>query len=76
MTNNQPTRTVKASSRTHFFDVKTTQNGCKCLTITESRIKEKYRSQITISPEDALSLLAAIEQAVASLVAHRDITKE
>ena len=53
VTNNQPSRTLKPSSRTYFFDVKTTKAGGKCLNITESRIREKLRSQITVFPEAA-----------------------
>jgi hypothetical protein len=62
LTNNQPSRTIKATSRTYFFDVKTAQTGAMCLVITESRIKEKRRSQIIVFPEEVQAFVVDLRE--------------
>jgi len=66
-TNNQPSRTVKASSRTYFFDVKTAKDGDKYLVITETRLIDRQSAQITVFPEDAKVLLQAFQEVVRTL---------
>src|SRR5437867_1010955 len=53
MPNNEPSRTVKAATRTYFFDVRTGKDGRRYLNVTESRIKDQQRAQITVFPEEA-----------------------
>lgn len=67
LTHNGPSRTVRASSRTYFFDVRTGKDGGKYLVITESRIKEKRRAQITLFPEQAQPFLQALQSALSQL---------
>ena len=53
--NEKESLTVKAGSRTYFFDVQKTREGKPYLTITESRYmgkdQERERNTITIFPE-------------------------
>ena len=60
--NKQESRTLKAFSRTYFFDVKTAKAGGKCLVITESRLSEQQRSQITIFPETAQEFVLVLRE--------------
>jgi hypothetical protein len=56
-----------AACRTYFFDVKTSHSGGKFLIITESRIKEKQRSQIVVFLEAAQQFVQTIGDMVALL---------
>jgi hypothetical protein len=67
LSNNLPSRTLKASSRTYFFDVKTAQAGSKCLIITESRIKEKQSSQMIMFPQVAQQFIQTLADMVTLL---------
>jgi hypothetical protein len=60
--NNQPSKTLKAASRTYFFDIRTGMDGSRFLVITESRIKDKQRSQITVFPEEAPEFVRAVKE--------------
>jgi hypothetical protein len=54
------TKTVRGASRTYFFDVRRAQDGRPFLVITESRLREKQRVQITIFSEQAQEFLEAL----------------
>lgn len=60
--NNAPSRTVKASSRTYFFDVRTAADGRRFLNITESRLRDKQRLQITVFPEEIREFVVALQE--------------
>jgi hypothetical protein len=60
--NNEPSKTLKAPSRTYFFDLRTGLDGRRFLVITESRIKDKQRSQITVFPEEAPEFVGAVKE--------------
>ena len=63
--------TVKARSKTYFFDIRKTKNGKPYLSISESRLKtegkEQQRSTIFIFPEDAANLKNAFSEMVDKL---------
>ncbi len=67
MTDKDDSKTLKASSRTYFFDVKETKEGKRFLVITESRLKDKQRTQIAVFPEDAAEFLATVQGMVEKL---------
>ncbi len=67
MADQSASKTVKASSRTYFFDVKETKEGKRYLLITESLVKSNQRVQITIFPEDAQNFLAAVQQMISTI---------
>ena len=53
----ESSETIKAGSKTYFFDIRKTREGKPYLSITESRLKgengDRERSTIFIFPEDA-----------------------
>lgn len=57
-------KTLRAGSKTYFFDVKETTEGDPYLAITESRFKgedeERERSTIVVFPEQAEEFAAAV----------------
>ena len=59
-------KTLKAGSKTYFFDVKETKDGKPFLVITESRFKgegkERERSSIAVFPEYAQDFLQALQE--------------
>ena len=59
-------QTLKAGSKTYFFDVKETKDGKPYLVITESRFKgegdERERSAIVVFQENAQEFAEAISQ--------------
>ena len=61
------TKTVKGASRTYFFDVRRSKDGRPFLVITESRLKEQQRVQITLFPEQAQEFLQALAAVVTQL---------
>ena len=72
MTNQQDESTsVKAGSKTYFFDLKETREGKRYLVITESRFqgegKDHERVSIVVFPEHAQEFLVAIQQMVRKL---------
>ncbi len=62
VSSNAPSRTIKAASRTYFLDVRTTTDGRRYLNITESRLKDKQRLQITIFPEEVQAFVQALTE--------------
>ena len=64
-------KTVKAGSRTYFFDVKTTKDDKRYLVITESRFigegKDRQRSSIMVFPEDASEFADAVREMTGEL---------
>ncbi len=62
---------VKASGRTYFFDLRETQEGKKCLVLTESRRTkagdEFLRSTIVLFPEQAQEFGKAVGEMTAKL---------
>ncbi|MCK5430627.1 MAG: DUF3276 family protein [Anaerolineales bacterium] len=68
---NEDSMTVKAGSKTYFFDIKQTKEGKPYLVITESRFKgegnERERISIAVFPEYAESFLKALEEMVLEL---------
>ncbi len=64
-------KTLKAGSRTYFFDVKETQEGKPYLVITESRFKgdgeERERNTVVVFPESAEEFAAAVAEMVENL---------
>lgn len=67
----QDSTTVRAGSRTYFFDVKQTAEGKNYLLVTESRFKgeeqERERQTIVVFPEEAEAFARAIEKMVSKL---------
>ena len=63
--------TVKAGSRTYFFDLKKTKEGKYYLVISESRFKgedqDRERSSIMIFPNHARDFLEATQEMVNKL---------
>ncbi len=62
MADKDDSKTLKASSRTYFFDLKQTKEGKHYLLITESRMKTNQRNQIAVFPEEAPGFLAAVQE--------------
>lgn len=60
-------KTIKAASRTYFFDLRKTKDGKPYLVITESRLKENQRSQITIFGEEARAFLDATREMIEAI---------
>ena len=60
----QNSKTVKAGSKTYFFDIKETKEGKPYLLITESRFKgegeERERSSIIVFQENAQEFTEAV----------------
>jgi len=71
MTDYTDSRTVKAGSRTYFFDVKQTKEGKPYLVISESRFmgegQDRERSTIMIFPDHAPDFLNATQEMVNKL---------
>ena len=71
MAEHTDSQTVKAGSRTYFFDLKETQEGKPYLVITESRFKgegqERERSSIMLFPDHAQDFLEAVQAMVRQL---------
>jgi len=66
--NEQESLSVKAGSRTYFFDVQKTKQGKPFLTITESRYKgpdeERERNTVTVFPEQMEEFAQAFVQVI------------
>jgi len=66
MDQNIDSRTVKAGSKTYFFDIKETKNGKPYLIITESRFKgeseERERRTIIVFQENAKEFAEAVSE--------------
>lgn len=66
MDQNIESRTVKAGSKTYFFDIKETKDGKPYLTITESRFKgdskERERRTIIVFQENAKEFANTVTQ--------------
>lgn len=71
MTDQTESKTLKAGTRTYFFDIKQTQEGKSFLVITESRFKgegqERERASIAVFPEQAQDFLATVLEMVEKL---------
>ena len=71
MTEPNDSRTVKAGSKTYFFDLRETKEGQLFLTITESRFKgegqDRERSSIVVFPDNATDFLEATQDMVEKL---------
>jgi hypothetical protein len=68
MADQTESRTVKAGSKTYFFDLKETKEGQPYLTITESRFKgegqERERSSIVVFSDHAGDFLEAAREMI------------
>ena len=64
-------KSVKAGSKTYFFDLKETKEGQPYLTITESRFKgegqERERASIVVFADHARDFLVAAEEMIHKL---------
>ena len=62
----EKSKTVKAGSKTYFFDIKETKEGKPYLLITESRFKgegeERERSTIVVFQDNAQEFTEALTQ--------------
>jgi hypothetical protein len=68
MTDQTESKTVKAGSKTYFFDLKETKEGQPYLTITESWFKgegqERERSSIVVFSDNAQDFLEAAREMI------------
>lgn len=64
-------RTLKAGSKTYFFDIKETKDGKSYLIITESRFKgeneDRERSAVVVFPEKAKDFAEIVTEMAANL---------
>jgi hypothetical protein len=64
-------KTVKAGSKTYFFDLKETKEGKLYLAITESRFmgegKDRERASIIVFPDHAQDFLATTQEMIKKL---------
>ena len=71
MADQNESKTVKAGSKTYFFDLRETKEGQLFLTITESRFKgegqDRERSSIVVFPDHAQDFLEATQEMVEKL---------
>ena len=71
MPNQNDSQTVKAGSKTYFFDLKQTKESQPYLVITESRFvgegKDRERNSITVFPDHAQDFLAAAQEMMKKL---------
>jgi hypothetical protein len=71
MADHNNSRTVKAGSKTYFFDLKETKEGEPYLTITESRFmgegKDRERASIVVFPDYAQDFLEATQEMIGEL---------
>ncbi len=71
MAKQEDSRTVKAGSKTYFFDIKKTREDKPFLVITESRFKgegsKRERASISVFPENADEFILAVSDMVALL---------
>lgn len=71
MTQDDTSATVKAGSKTYFFDIKETQGGKPYLVITESSFKgeegKRERRSIMVFPEEAQKFAQAVTDMTAKL---------
>ena len=67
----EQSRTVRAGSRTYFFDIKQTNQGDNYLVITESRFKgedqARERQRITVFPDARIEFLGVMQKMLAEL---------
>ena len=65
--------TIKAGSKTYFFDLRSTREGKAFLSITESRLKgeggERERNTILIFPEEAQKFADTVSEMVGKVLA-------
>ena len=71
MTEPNDSRTVKAGSKTYFFDLKDTKEGQPYLVITESRFKgegqDRERACIAVFADHAQEFLEAAQEMIEKL---------
>jgi hypothetical protein len=71
MADQNDSKTVKAGSKTYFFDLKETKEGQPYLTITESRFmgegKDRERASIVVFPDHAQGFLEAVQEMIGKL---------
>jgi hypothetical protein len=71
MADQNESKTVKAGSKTYFFDLKETKEGQPFLTITESRLigegKNRERASIAVFPDHAQDFLEATQEMIQKL---------
>ena len=71
MADQNDSKTVKARSKTYFFDFKETKEGRPYLTITESRFRgegtDRERASIVVFPDHAQEFLEATQEMVKKL---------
>lgn len=61
---NLTTKTLKGATRTYFFDLRTGPDGRRRLVITESRLKDHHRSQVTVDAADAADFVQAVAELI------------
>lgn len=71
MADQKYSKTVKAGSKTYFFDLKETKESQPYLTITESRFmgegKDRERASILVFPDHAQDFLEAAQEMISKL---------
>ena len=71
MTEPNESKTVKAGSKTYFFDLKETKEGQPYLVITESRFmgegKDRERSSVMVFSDHAQDFLEATQEMIEKL---------
>jgi hypothetical protein len=71
MADQTESKTVKAGSRTYFFDLRETKEGQPYLTITESRFvgegKDRERASIVVFAESGTDFLEATQEMIQKL---------
>jgi hypothetical protein len=71
MADQNESKTIKAGSKTYFFDLKDTKEGQPFLMITESRFmgegKDRERASIVVFPDHAQDFLEATQGMIEKL---------
>jgi hypothetical protein len=71
MADQNESKTVKAGSKTYFFDLKETKEGQPFLTITQTRFmgegQDRERASIVIFPDYARDFLEATQEMIQKL---------
>jgi len=71
MTQSESSATVKAGSKTYFFDIRESQGGSRYLVITESSFKgeegKRERRSIMVFPEEAQNFAQTVTEMTAKL---------
>lgn len=72
MAGQNDSKTIKAGSKTYFFDLKETKEGKPYLVITESRFQgedqDRERASIVVFPDHAQDFLETTQEMVKKLI--------